>query len=509
MSTSYFQAIPPRSRENITESFSRLRAPKPRIMQLDKDFTIGIRVRPLLPQDASRSANILPDHTARKVQIDEPKTSLKAVPSAADAFRTHTFSADHVYGQDSETTSLFQDLVQPLLPFATQGGHANVMVYGQTGTGKTHTITKISELLAESLFEIEQLQGEYPFTLSLQAIELYGPTVRDLVAATSEVAPIPPPSKPGKALTAGKVDVVEDVAGHSTFARATRVSIEDLSSLKETLVRVWSARQTHATERNDQSSRSHAIVRLFFSPRDASTAISSRPGMLQLIDLAGSERAASDSANHSAERFRETTFINKTLMTLKECIRKRTESLSSKSAIPHIPYRGSKLTLALKEAFELASRHPAKTVFIGTISPALRDVPASINTLRYASALVQAPGTLKLSMPDKDNVTGWDHEKAMEWIEARAGCPLGASQDAGGFLKQHDGLFLSQMPEQEFMRRLQKGSAGQVGAVKAQKIYLAFWDRVVHSRTKVREAAKKEWQKEYHRKRTTFTEDDV
>jgi hypothetical protein len=46
-------------------------------------------------------------------------------------------------------------------------------------------------------------------------------------------------------------------------------------------------------------------------------------GVLYVIDLAGSERAA-DTAGHSKERMEETKQINLSLMALKECIRART-----------------------------------------------------------------------------------------------------------------------------------------------------------------------------------------
>ena len=108
-------------------------------------------------------------------------------------------------------------------------------------------------------------------------------------------------------------------------------------------------RATAATGRNHTSSRTHAVcqvtVRFPLSERDLSSAearaerirakrvFGTRAGAavevkdavlrrITLVDLAGSERNR-DSATHNAERRKECTEINKSLMCLKECIRFR------------------------------------------------------------------------------------------------------------------------------------------------------------------------------------------
>lgn len=66
--------------------------------------------------------------------------------------------------------------------------------------------------------------------------------------------------------------------------------------------------------------------------------------------------------------------INKSLLALKECIRALDQDKR------HTPFRGSKLTLVLKDSFV----GHCKTVMIGNISPCASSCEHTLNTLRYA-----------------------------------------------------------------------------------------------------------------------------
>ena len=151
------------------------------------------------------------------------------------------------------------------------------------------------------------------------------------------------------------------------------------------------ARTTHSTVANDTSSRSHAICQIRIENN-----YSPSSKKLILCDLAGSERAG-DCQSNSRQRRIEGAEINKSLLALKECIRamesnnkdgvtkSRMGLGGGKNRKNHVPFRGSKLTLCLRDSF----LNPNSCVFmIACVSPGHKSVDHSINTLRYADRLL-------------------------------------------------------------------------------------------------------------------------
>jgi len=94
---------------------------------------------------------------------------------------------------------------------------------------------------------------------------------------------------------------------------------------------------------------------------------------MSFIDLAGSERGA-DVVDTNKQTRMDGAEINKSLLALKECIRALDQDKK------HTPFRGSKLTLVLKDSFT----GNCKTLMIGNISPSSGACEHTLNTLRYA-----------------------------------------------------------------------------------------------------------------------------
>lgn len=135
-----------------------------------------------------------------------------------------------------------------------------------------------------------------------------------------------------------------------------------------------------ATEANETSSRSHAVLQIICEHKDKDAGISTelRTGKLSLIDLAGSERASK--TNNRGIRMIEGANINKSLLALGNCINALHEN-NSKNQQNYIPFRDSKLTRLLKDSLGGNCR----TVMIANISPSNQTFEETHNTLKYAN----------------------------------------------------------------------------------------------------------------------------
>jgi kinesin family protein 3/17 len=52
----------------------------------------------------------------------------------------HTFAFDHVYGPDSTQQCVYDTTAKHAVSSVLEGYNATILAYGQTGTGKTHTM---------------------------------------------------------------------------------------------------------------------------------------------------------------------------------------------------------------------------------------------------------------------------------------------------------------------------------------------------------------------------------
>ncbi|KDO32646.1 hypothetical protein SPRG_02347 [Saprolegnia parasitica CBS 223.65] len=289
-----------------------------------------------------------------KVIIHDCKLKVDGITKYLDS---NAFAFDHSFDEHTSNATVYKYTAQPLIQFVfNEGGRATVFAYGQTGSGKTFTMEGIQTQAANDLFaQLDKWRDTTGQTLELwmSFFEIYGGQCQDL-------------------LRQKRLTIREDGNGEVQIVDLDEVRIHSEAELLQTMQRGNALRTTHATEMNDQSSRSHSICQLHI--REAGSM--KLHGKLSLIDLAGSERGA-DTKSHNRQRRMESSEINKSLLALKECFR----ALDSGGRGAHIPFRASKLTQVLKDSFVNAK---ARTVMIAAVSPCASSADHTINTLRYA-----------------------------------------------------------------------------------------------------------------------------
>jgi kinesin family member 2/24 len=315
------------------------------------NIIVAVRKRPISSKELQKK-----DHDS--VSCFHPKVWIHSAKFRVDGitkYLTHTgFQFDHAFGEVSTTDEIYIATTMPLLDHvvSTQG-RATCFCYGMTGSGKTYTMSAIQQILAHDLYE-ELKEKDADVEVTLAFFELYGGFVQDLLHDRK------------------RCKLLEDGKGEVNITGLQEVTAHSVDDFLRIISEGHSQRTTHTTEANDCSSRSHAICQVFL--RDTSSG--DLKGKLTLVDLAGSERG-SDTKSHNSQRRAESAEINTSLLSLKECIR----ALGQKNA--HVPYRGSKLTLILKDCFS----HDSKTTMIATVSPGASATDHSLNTLRYADRI--------------------------------------------------------------------------------------------------------------------------
>ncbi|KAI8659679.1 Kinesin motor domain-containing protein [Fusarium sp. Ph1] len=403
---------------------------KPAAEESNPDITIATRLRPMLEdeKEAGLLTGVFPRaQPAGTVDLHELRRTFRGAPGLT----SFSFRVDRVFGSDDTTEAIYKELVKPLVPWAWGGGVSTMFAYGQTGSGKTYTVSGLERLIAETLF-LDEVEGTRSIFISI--IELAGNSAFDLLNSRKPVS------------------ILEDSFGSTHLAGASEYNVTDAATLLKHINNAASFRRTASTQKNDSSSRSHAICKIRLENPELPQA---DDGLLYLIDLAGSE-AARDVTAHSAERMKEAREINASLSVLKDCIRGRA-SIDAGTTAPgkklYVPFRQSALTKVLKHVFDPAAERSCKTVVVACVNPSFLDVGASKNTLRYGEMLrVPVPKTV---IPKYEVVkpSTWPHEQLQEWIGKNSGTPPVSAEILA---PQETGKQLLRLPVPEFITRCLK-----------------------------------------------------
>eukprot|EP00931_Biecheleriopsis_adriatica_P024556 TRINITY_DN15267_c0_g1_i1.p1 TRINITY_DN15267_c0_g1~~TRINITY_DN15267_c0_g1_i1.p1 ORF type:complete len:938 (+),score=162.02 TRINITY_DN15267_c0_g1_i1:112-2925(+) len=322
-------------------------------------ISVCVRKRPISQHELSHSELDCVTALNPYAIIHERKFKVDGITKCLES---HQFEFDRVFDEASSTEDVYGTVAGPLVPWVLEhGGRATLFAYGQTGSGKTHTMTGIQRLLAEQLFDQVRHRADLQLEVSVSFFEIYGGRPYDLLNNRQ------------------RLETLEDAKNEVQIAGLTERGTSSPEAMLQCIELGNSLRTTHATAINRDSSRSHAVCAVFLRQAGGGGI----HGKVTLVDLAGSERAA-DSKSSIRQRRVEGAQINKSLLALKECIRAMGQAKEA-----HVPFRASKLTLVLRDAF--VSRCPARTVMIACISPGMSSADHSVNTLRYSDRLKEHP----------------------------------------------------------------------------------------------------------------------
>tara|TARA_Y100000389_G_C17390344_1_gene479518 strand:- start:155 stop:1303 length:1149 start_codon:yes stop_codon:yes gene_type:complete len=232
-----------------------------------------------------------------------------------------------------------------------------VIAYGQTGTGKTHTLLKNDGLLWNSIKQLD-------FDVCISSIEIYNNKMYDIISRK-------------------EINIWESNNIHKLWKRVESKKVNNSLETKKYLQKINKSRKEQKTYKNNNSSRSHLFIQ-----------IKSKDKTIYFVDLAGKEHSK-DSKDYDKKIKIESNYINQSLFGLKECI--RASYLKNK----YIPFRQCCLTRLLKDVFI-----GTQTVVISTLSSSNKDIHSSIDTLNYVNQLqnIKLPNISPLIQPKRSKI---------------------------------------------------------------------------------------------------------
>lgn len=352
-----------------------------------ESVTVGVRIRPLNPRElSSKNAGVAwrGDHDDNTVF----RTNASGAAGPATSGAAHTFRFDSVFTAQTTNEAVYTDLASPVVDAALGGFNATMFAYGQTSSGKTHSMLGddrdpgITPRAIRHVLTTASSSRTRDFLVRAVYVEIYNDRIRDLL-------------NPG----ASDLMVREDAAGR-TFVDACETVVHTFEDAMQVLEKGQNARHVGETKMNARSSRSHTVFTLLIESKpkaipdddddvDDNTGSkkkvdeggeqkSFRASSLNLVDLAGSERVKSTGA--TGKRQVEGAHINQSLLVLGTIINRLSAAGGSSAKVGHLPYRDSKLTRLLRPALG----GNARTAILCAITPAAAHAEETLSTLKFA-----------------------------------------------------------------------------------------------------------------------------
>ncbi|KAL3690863.1 hypothetical protein R1sor_004514 [Riccia sorocarpa] len=337
-----------------------------------------------------------------------------------DAFTEFQF--DGVLPSICQQVDVYNVAARPVVLDVLEGYNGTIMAYGQTGAGKTYTLsdklacggTSVEGIIPRSAAEIfarAEQDNENEYHVSMSYIQIYMEQIQDLLRPESSNMQI----REGE--NGVYVSGVEEVAVKSA---------EDVMKL---LLLGDRNRAFSFTKLNAHSSRSHAIVILTVERKakcipEPGSEVSDRPhsacsagflegervlvGKLFLVDLAGSERLKKSGSE--GIRASEAMSVNLSLTCLGKCIGARADPNST-----HVPFRDSKLTRLLQESLG----GNAKTSLIINIAPCNDYIQESLSSLLFGSRAMKVATRAIINVEEEFRVLTKNLQDTLEMQDER------------------------------------------------------------------------------------------
>ncbi|KAI5103419.1 kinesin-1 heavy chain, partial [Silurus meridionalis] len=276
------------------------------------------RFRPLNGSEVERGDKYIP-----KFQGDD---------SVVIAGKPYMF--DRVFQSKTNQEQVYNACAQKIVKDVLEGYNGTIFAYGQTSSGKTHTMEGnlhdpdgmgIIPRIVQDIFNyIYSMDENLEFHIKVSYFEIYLDKIRDLLDVSKT-----------------NLSVHEDKNRVPYVKGCTERFVCSPDEVMDTIDEGKSNRHVAVTNMNEHSSRSHSIFLINVKQENTQTE-QKLSGKLYLVDLAGSEKVSKTGAEGAV--LDEAKNINKSLSSLGNVISALAEGST------YVPYRDSKMTRILQDS---------------------------------------------------------------------------------------------------------------------------------------------------------------
>ncbi|KAM7400109.1 hypothetical protein PAMA_004689 [Pampus argenteus] len=241
---------------------------------------------------------------------------------------------DRVFSSNTTQEQVYNACAQKIVKDVLEGYNGTIFAYGQTSSGKTHTMEGnlhdtdqmgIIPRIVQDIFNyIYSMDENLEFHIKVSYFEIYLDKIRDLLDVSKT-----------------NLSVHEDKNRVPYVKGCTERFVCSPDEVMDTIDEGKSNRHVAVTNMNEHSSRSHSIFLINVKQENTQTE-QKLSGKLYLVDLAGSEKVSKTGAEGAV--LDEAKNINKSLSSLGNVISALAEGTA------YIPYRDSKMTRILQDS---------------------------------------------------------------------------------------------------------------------------------------------------------------
>uniref|UniRef100_A0A671NCM0 Kinesin-like protein n=1 Tax=Sinocyclocheilus anshuiensis TaxID=1608454 RepID=A0A671NCM0_9TELE len=285
---------------------------------------------------------------------------------------------DRVFQSNTTQEQVYTACAQQIVKDVLGGYNGTIFAYGQTSSGKTHTMEGnlhdtdamgIIPRIVQDIFNyIYSMDENLEFHIKVSYYEIYLDKIRDLLDVSKT-----------------NLSVHEDKNRVPYVKGCTERFVCSPEEVMDTIDEGKSNRHVAVTNMNEHSSRSHSIFLINVKQENTQTE-QKLSGKLFLVDLAGSEKVSKTGAEGAV--LDEAKNINKSLSSLGNVISALAEGST------YVPYRDSKMTRILQDSLGGNCR----TTIVICCSPSSYNESETKSTLMFGQRAKTIKNTVSLNV---------------------------------------------------------------------------------------------------------------